>query len=142
MFSKVGLIRPAILLMIICVGACASGGGESTSIKTPAAPEMPAGWEVVSDWDVPAQEVEAVSKKLGVKLSCLRNTVYEVNGKQVKLNILVTPDVETADKLMTTMKSIKSEEAFLRKDLIVYEFVGENDVLPEIAEGKKHLAVK
>ena len=39
----------------------------------------------------------------------------------------------------TKLKSMKSEEALVRKGLIVYEFVGENDVLPLIAEGRQHL---
>jgi hypothetical protein len=37
---------------------------------------------------------------------------------------------------------MKSEEALVRKGLIVYEFVGKNDVLPLIAEGRQHLVSK
>jgi hypothetical protein len=43
---------------------------------------------------------------------------------------------------MTKLKSIKAQEALLRKGLIVYEFVGQNDVLPLIAEGRNHLDSK
>jgi len=34
---------------------------------------------------------------------------------------------------------MKGEEGLLRNGLVVYEFVGPNDVLPMIAEGRKHL---
>jgi hypothetical protein len=103
---------------------------------------MPADWEVVSDFEVPAEQVEPIAQKLGVDLDSLRNTLYEVRGKSVQLNVMVTPDAANADKLMTKLRSMKGEVALLRKDLIVYEFVGQNDVLPIIAEGRKHLDSK
>jgi hypothetical protein len=53
--------------------------------------------------------------------------------------VLVVPDSENAEKLMAKLKSMKTEEALLQKGTTVYEFVGENDVLPLIAEGRKHL---
>jgi hypothetical protein len=43
---------------------------------------------------------------------------------------------------MSTLRSIKIPETVLRKGLIVYEFVGQNDVLPLIAEGREHLDSK
>jgi hypothetical protein len=64
---------------------------------------------------------------------------YPVNGKKVQINVINTPDLWNAEKLMTKLKSMKSEEALLQKELTVYEFVGQNDVLSLIAEGRKHL---
>ena len=83
-----------------------------------------------------------MSKKLGADLSGVRNTVYDVQGKRVQINVIVTPDSGNAEKLITKLRSMKVEEALLRKDLIVYEFVGKNDVLPQIAEGRRHLDSK
>ena len=72
-------------------------------------------------------------------LSSVRNTVYDVDGKRVQINIIVTPDAGNAEKLKTKLRSMKAEQALLRKNLTIYEFVGHNDVLPLIAEGRKHL---
>jgi len=100
---------------------------------------MPGHWKVTSDFQVPVEQVKAMSTKLGADLSGVRNTVYDVEGKRVQINVIVTPDPGNAEKLMTKLRSMKAEEGLLRKDLIVYEFVGQNDVLPVIAEGRNHL---
>lgn len=83
-----------------------------------------------------------MGSKLGADLSSVRNTVYEVNGKRVQINVIITPDPENAEKLISKLRSMKSEEALLRKGLTVYEFVGRNDVLPIISEGRKYLDSK
>ena len=102
-------------------------------------PEMPADWQVVSDFDVPPEQTEAIGRKLGVNLTSLRNTIYDVRGKRVQVNVLIVADADTADRLMVGLRTMKSEEGLLRKGLVIYEFVGTNDVLPMIAEGRKHL---
>ena len=137
MFQGIRVMWLAAFAMAFCLGACSPNGG-----KAPPAPEMPADWKVVSDFQVPVGQVKPMSKKLAADISSVRNTVYEVNGKRVQLNVIITPDTGNAEKLMAKLMSMKSEQALLRKDLIVYEFVGENDVLPEIAEGRRHLDSK
>ena len=131
----------AALGVLVCFVACSADGSEPIS-KAPPAPEMPADWKVVSDFDVPAEQAKPIAQKLGVTLSSLRNTLYDVNGKSVQLNVIITSDQANADKLMAKLKTMKGEVALLRKGLIVYEFVGKNDVLPLIAEGRKHLESK
>ena len=134
MFRSTGIPWLAALGMFVCLAVCSPAPG-----KAPPAPEMPAGWEVVSDFDVPAEQTKAIGGNLGVSLSSLRNTVYDVRGKRVQVNVLIVADAETADRLMAKLRTMKGEEALLRKSLVVYEFVGTNDVLPMIAEGRKHL---
>jgi metal-sulfur cluster biosynthetic enzyme len=107
--------------------------------EIPQTPNMPSHWKVVSDFQVPAEQVKAMSTKLGVDLTGVRNIVYDVNGKRVQINIIVTTDLCNAEKLMTKLRSMKAEEALLQKELTVYEFVGQNDILNLIAEGRKHL---
>lgn len=131
--------------MAFCLTACSPGGDNATggdaasSSETPSALAMPADWKVVSDFLVPADQVQPMSASLGAELSSVRNTVYDVGGKRVQVNVMIVPDASNGDKLMTKLLTIKGAEFFLRKDLVVYEFVGTNDVLPEIAEGRKHL---
>lgn len=129
----------AAWVTVLCLGACSPNGGKTPGGELPPAPNMPAHWKVSTDFQVPVEQVKAMSKKLGADLSSVRNTVYDVKGKRVQINVIVTPDAGSAQKLMTKLRSMKVDEALLRKDLIVYEFVGENDVLPVIAEGRKHL---
>jgi hypothetical protein len=83
---------------------------------------------------------ETIETKLGGRISGLRNTDYDVSGQRVRINLMVAPDAANADKLMAGLSHIKSKDALLRQDLIIYEFVGTNDVLPLIHEGRTHLA--
>ena len=132
-------MRLAAWATVLCLAACSPNGGKTPGREVPPTPEMPAHWNVTSDFQVPVEQVKAMSKKLGADLSSVRNTVYDVKGERVQINVIVTPDPGNAENLMTKLRSMKGEEALLRKDLIVYEFVGQNDVLPTIAEGRKHL---
>ena len=72
-------------------------------------------------------------------MEALRNTVYDVNGKRVQLNILVATDEPNAGKIMASIKKMKSDIALLRNGVVIYEFVGKNDVLSDIREGKAHI---
>jgi hypothetical protein len=112
------------------------------SSEFPTALEMPMHWKVVSDFSVPTEQVKAISIKLGANLSSVRNTIYDVIGKRVQINVIVARDSVNAEKLMMKLKSIKAEEALLRKGLVIYEFVGLNDVLSVIAEGREYLDLK
>ena len=72
-------------------------------------------------------------------MEALRNTIYDVNGKRVQLNILVATDESNADKIMASIRKMKSDIALLRNGVVIYEFVGKNDVLPDIRAGKAHI---
>ena len=139
MFRGIRVMRLAAWVTVLFLGACSPNGEKTPAGEAPPVPEMAAHWKVTSDFQVPVEQVKAMSKKLGADLSSVRNTIYDVKGKRVQINVIVTPDSGSAEKLMTKLRSMKIEEALLRKDLIVYEFVGQNDVLPVIAEGRKHL---
>ena len=108
----------------------------SASAAAPPTPAMPSHWKVTSDIDFAAADIEPVAQKLGGKVSALRNTTYDVGGKLVKLNTIVGATDADADSIMEALRGMKSEEAFVRRDRIIYEFVGANDVLPEIRAGR------
>ena len=129
-------------LTVFWAGLCFLSSANAFGGEIPPAPQMPAHWKVVSDFLVPVEQVKAMSIRLGAELRSVRNTIYDVSGRRVQINILVTPDTVNAEKLMMKLKSMKVEESLLRKEQIVYEFVGQNDVLPVIAEGRKYLDSK
>jgi hypothetical protein len=134
---KIKHVSPCITVLLMGVYFLCSGNAHSGEVSPTT--KMPIHWKVTSDYMVPAEKVNAMSIKLGARLRSVRNTVYDVNGKRVQLNVIVTPDNKNVEKLMTKLRSMKSEEGLLQKGLIVYEFVGQNDVLPVIKEGRKHL---
>ena len=108
----------------------------SASAAAPPTPAMPSHWKVTSDIDFAAADIAPVSQRLGGKVTALRNTTYDVGGKQVKLNTIVAASDADADSIMEALKAMKSEEAFVRRGRTIYEFVGTNDILPEIRNGR------
>ena len=52
-----------------------------------------------------------------------------------KLFFLLVADLQVDGPIQKSWRNFSP----LGKDLIVYEFVGKNDVLPQIAEGRRHL---
>ena len=128
-------LREIVLFLCLCLlFATNVFGGDVAS-----APKMPGHWKVITDAQVPMDQVNAMSSRLGANLISVRNTIYDVNGKRVQINTIAAIDPENAEKLMAKLRSMKSEEALLRKNLIIYEFVGQNDVLTVIAEGRRYL---
>lgn len=132
----------AVWVAALFLWVCFFDGSKALGADVAPLPEMPAGWKIISDFQVPTEQVKAMSCKLGAHVSSVRNTVYDVKGKRVQLNVIVTPDSRNAEKLMMKLRSMKSDDALLRKGLIVYEFVGENDVLPLISQGRNYLESK
>ncbi len=142
MLQRIRMDYLAAWVTVVWIGVCTLYsfnvlGGEGSPV-----PQMPSHWKVITDLQVAAEQVKAMSSKLGTELSSVRNIVYDVKGKRVQINVIVTPDNGSAEKLMTKLRSMKAEEALLQQGLSVYEFVGENEVLPMIAEGRKHLQSK
>ena len=111
----------------------------AASAQAPAAPTMPTGWKVTSDQSFAQAAIKPISDRLGGTVTALRNTVYDVNGKPVKLNTIVTASEVDADKIMASLQAMKPAEFMLRQGLIIYEFVGTNDVIPDIRTGRAHL---
>lgn len=141
MIRRTDLMVLAFLAGVFFLSACSEKGTPPPG-KTARAPEMPPQWEVASDILVPADQIRAMREKLGADITSVRNTTYDIDGKRVQLNVILVPDAADAENVMKKLRSMKTEEALLRRNLTIYEFVGRNDVLPLIAEGRKHLESK
>ena len=141
MLRRNALILVAFLAFVLFLSACSEEKTPPPG-ETARAPEMPPHWEVTSDFLVPADQLRAMRQKLGADITSVRNTIYDVNGQRVWINVIVAPDAASTEKVMKKLRSMKSEEALLRRDLTIYEFVGKNDVLPLIAEGRRHIEAK
>ena len=127
--------RVAVLWLAVCFFC----GANAFGFEFLKAPKMPPHWRVMTDFQVPADQVKTMSNRLGANLVGVRNTVYDVDGKRVQINTIVTLDAENAEKLIIKLRTMKAEETLLQKGLTIYEFVGQNDALSWIAEGRQHL---
>ena len=123
----------------VAVGAC-SQANSSSGAGAPPTPAMPAHWKVISDIDFAAADIQPVAQNLGAAVSALRNTTYDVGGKQIKLNTIVAATPSDADSIVAALGKMKPAEWFLRRGLLVYEFVGSNATIPDMREGRALLA--
>lgn len=69
----------------------------------------------MTDFQVPEEQIRAMSIKLDAELSSVRNIIYDVNAKRVRINVIITSDTGSAEKLMMKLRSKKAEEALLQK---------------------------
>ncbi|MFW6369299.1 MAG: hypothetical protein ACOC0J_01820 [Myxococcota bacterium] len=129
------------LLLVLSLSACPRQGGEDDRerMQAPPAPSMPEGWELRSDEVTPQEAIASVEQRLDGKIAALRNTVYEVEGRRIQLNVVKAAGDEDAFRIMESLRAMKTDEALLRRELVVYEFVGDDAALPAIREGRAHL---
>ena len=130
----------ALLAIAIAAAMACSPPNESPSAEAPATPKMPKRWRVTSDINFSATEIRPVSDQLGAKVSALRNTTYDIKGKRLKLNTIVAATAADADAIVAALGKMKPKEFFLRRGLIIYEFVGSDDTIPEMRKGRARLA--
>lgn len=131
--------RVSFCSTLLAIGIVAGCNSSETRTPTPAAPAMPAGWNVVSDQVFEPADIKPVGDRLGAQVVALRNTDYEVDGKPVRLNTIVAATEADADAIMTNLRAMKPDDFLLRRELTLYEFVGANDVIPAMRAGKSHL---
>ena len=131
--------RQFLLSLSFVLIAMSLAVGCTERAPAPATPTMPADWKVKTDFLAPPGQIGPVAEKLGGEIDHVRNTVYDVNGKRVQLNTLVARNASSADKIMAALHHMKPGQFVLRDGLTIYEFVGKDDVMPDIAAGKAHL---
>ncbi len=112
------------------------------SHHTPAAPAMPAAWRVKADesFDQNQKEFLETEGRVKGKLKSLRVTIYEVNGKNVRLNTLVPTSSEEGDKIFRILANKKKPWSYLRKGELLYEFIGPNDAEKDIRTARELLS--
>ena len=95
----------------------------------------PVPWTWTVQWDtlLPDAQLVDFSTKLGGKLSGLRNTRFDVGeGKTVQINALSAASASDAEVIFARIAQSKPKEFVVRRDNVVFEFVGKNEVLPMI----------
>ena len=117
-----------LVVALFAVAACSSSAG----VEAPPAPTVPDHWTISSDVSFVPADIRPVAEALDANVTALRNTVYDVGGKRVQLNTIVAATSADADAVVAALVRVKPAEFAIRHDLIVYEFVGADDVLGEI----------
>ena len=131
-----------ILLLAIFATPICTQSNAAAAAEAPPTPAMPAHWTVTSDINFASDDIRSVGANLGARLSALRNTTYNVGGRTVKLNTIVAATAGDADSVMRALGKAKPSEWFLRRGLVIYEFVGPNDAIPEMRKARDLLPTR
>lgn len=91
---------------------------------------------------IPPSKFYEPETRLEGKLKALRNTTYDVSGKRVQVNVIVPLDSHEADKIFRILANKKPAWAYVRKGDLLYEFVGQNDSMPDIQKAHDQLAAQ
>ena len=127
------------VLITLSIGTGCADSSATAEAEAPATAKMPSSWLITANSKIPSTQISTISKKLGGEVASLRKTIYEVHGKPVQMNTIVANDFSSANRIWASLLTIKSKVALLRQGSTIYEFIGTNDVLPEINAGKAHL---
>lgn len=132
-----------LFAMAWLLSGCCEGSGDSTADAGPgvhvASPRMPSDWEVERDFVTSRPETAALGTQMKAKLVGVRNTVYSVKGGRVQINTIRAASPRDAMNVVRHLQNIKPTEFVLRNKNTVLEFVGRDDVLPQIKTGREHL---
>ena len=132
----------AAIFLAASPSACSKTSSSTTEPAGEPPPPAPAfeGWTVKTDVVIPRDQIFEPEARLEGKIKSLRNTVYEVNGKKVQVNVVVPQDSSEADKIFRILANKKPPWAYVRKGDVLYEFVGQNESMPDIQKAHDKLA--
>ena len=130
------------LALLVCLTLAPVALADLAAPPPPVPPAAPTfeGWTVKSDEVISASKTAQISKKLGAKVTALRNTIYTVKGKKVQVNVMVAASDAEADKLVASLSKSKAPWSSVRKGITVYEFVGDNKASEEMKKASASLS--
>jgi hypothetical protein len=130
-----------IAWMVVALTSAATGcSRRDPASEPPAAPAMPADWKVAKDDVADRNKVWEFQYRLEGKLKAVRMTLYMVNGKRVQLNTIVPRDSTELDKCYRMLANKRVQGTYLRKNELLYEFIGTPDATNEVAKGFEALS--
>lgn len=140
------MLRTAKILAVtfvlsIASASCDKSGADDTAVAPPA-PAMPQAWKVKADqtFDHNQREFLETEGRLEGKIKSLRVTTYEVGGHLVRLNTITPTSSMEGDKIYRILGNKKKPYAYLRKNEIIYEFLGPTEASEEIKAAREMLA--
>jgi hypothetical protein len=138
-----GSVRVLITVAWMAVALASAGTGCSRrdpASEPPAAPAMPGDWKVAQDDAADRNKVWEFEYRLECKVKAVRMTLYTVNAKRVQLNTIVPRDAIELDKCYRMLANKRAMGTYLRKNELLYEFIGTNDATDEVAKGFEALS--
>ncbi len=89
--------------------------------------KIPADWQIDDSFIASPEQTIAIGKKLGVRIKGLSNTIFLVQAKQFKVNVIECMTPQDTEKIQENILKTKKDPDFCLKfgDLVV-EFVGDD----------------
>lgn len=87
--------------------------------------KLPPGVTVKSSVEAPAPQRQAIGRKLGGEIDRLTNSVLQVQGRPIQINLITAGDEPSAAAIEGSLKKLKSFPYLLRSDRLLVEYVGQ-----------------
>lgn len=111
-------------LIAVVAGLQVTANGEELFDK------LPEGWKVEKSFIAPKDQVTAISRRLGGRISRLTNTVLSIEGKSLQVNVIRCPTIKQAKKIYEAVLEAHNGLAAsaVRDRSTVVEFAKSEDV--------------
>ncbi len=76
--------------------------------------------------DVPAEQIKIIEKKLGGNIQRVTNSVLQVQGRLIQINVITAGDESAARIVYAAISKIKSYPFCLQKDKKIIEYIGKD----------------
>lgn len=97
---------------------------KAASSKAPGLTNQPAGWEIASEIEVKGSQLDQFSKKLGIPLKSMFNTVVRFENRNLQINTVTAQNETDAERLKETLRMGKPNPRWVvRNETSVYELV-------------------
>lgn len=101
---------------------CLSWISQKKDVAEPLLRNLPAGIVVQSSQELSREQTAGIARRLGGKIQRLTNSVIDVQGAPIKVNVIVAADKSSADAIHKSLG--KPFPLSLQKDLTLVEYVG------------------
>lgn len=88
--------------------------------------ELPPGLVVEKSTELPPDQVKAIAEKLGGDIERLTNSMLNVQGRKIQVNVIAARDESNATNILAALSKIKSYPFCMRKGQVVVEYVGKD----------------
>lgn len=122
--ARLSSVRSLALALIFFLVSTTQAAQKQAASKAPGLQTAPAGWTIVRESEVTGAQLGQFSKKLGIELASLFNTVVAFEKKELQINTITAKNEADAEQLKSLLRKGKSNSRWVVQNRAsVYEFV-------------------
>jgi len=81
---------------------------------------------LINSTEISPEQTRAIGKKLGGRIDRLTNSILQVHGRRIQVNVITSPDESNAQAILASLSKMKSFPFCVRNGRVVVEYVGKD----------------